>query len=71
MIIALIGFGFILFGIIQFIRGCFKLLKAFFIRFLANEKQVDKAYENEVLKKSVEYKNFKRVFDREISNILK
>ncbi|MAX50543.1 MAG: hypothetical protein CMH22_01010 [Methylophaga sp.] len=71
MILALIGFGFILFGIIQFIRGCFKLLKAFFIRYLANEKQIDKAYENEVLKKSVEYKNFKRGVDQEIKNLLK
>tara|TARA_B100001179_G_C18350595_1_gene300654 strand:+ start:400 stop:615 length:216 start_codon:yes stop_codon:yes gene_type:complete len=71
MILALIGFGFILFGIIQAIRGVYRLFLALFYKRLATEKQVDRGYEKYITARSPEYKKFKKNVDREISELLK
>tara|TARA_B000000460_G_C21246078_1_gene277051 strand:+ start:115 stop:330 length:216 start_codon:yes stop_codon:yes gene_type:complete len=71
MILALIGFGFILFGIIQAIRGVYRLFLALFYKRLATEEQVDRGYEKYITARSPEYKKFKKDFNQNINEILK
>lgn len=71
MILALIGFGLILFGLVQLIRGVMRLIKSFYYKRFASEKAVDRGYEKYILKRSPEYKQFEKGFYRDINEILK
>lgn len=70
MILALIGFGLILFGLVQLFRGVIRLIKSVYYKRFAREKAIDRGYEKYILKQSTEYKNFKKNVNKEINDLI-
>lgn len=68
VILIFIGIALICYGLVQFLKAICLFGKAFYYKYLANEKQIDEGFKKHVIKQSDAYKVFEDRLNKKLRN---